>query len=199
MKKNVRLNLTNDEKLAREIVGKESEALHFKMSEENDINNIISKEKANTFNEHVTEYIEKVNKQQELLKQYTDNIKESMNSTEIKPMMTRVLIKPFDINPFQQIKISKAGVITDAGDLTPEQFNNDTGKWEEMQRAIVVGAVYDVGPCCKYLKPGDVVYFQRTAMVPVPFFKQGLITVSETQVIAVVNEGLTERFNNIEE
>jgi hypothetical protein len=35
--------------------------------------------------------------------------------------------------------------------------------------------------------------------VPVPFYKQGLILVNENRVLAVVNEGLTNRFKEIKE
>jgi co-chaperonin GroES (HSP10) len=195
MGKNVRLNLTENEKLARKIVGLESEATHFSMGE--DLDTLVAKQKAANFNDQVGDYMEKIDKHSELLKQYTESIKENMNSVEIKPMLTRVLIKPFEINPFQQIKVADSGLIIDTGGLTPEAFSNDTGQWEEQQQAIGVGTVYDVGPDCKYVKEGDAVYYQRAAMVPVPFFKQGLVTVAESQIIAVVNEGLTERFNNV--
>jgi co-chaperonin GroES (HSP10) len=195
MSKNVRLDLTENEKFAREMSGLESTAQHFAMGQ--DLDTLIAKEKANKFNDQVGEYMEKIDKHAELLKQYTESIKENMNSVEIKPMLTRVLIKPFEINPFQQIKVSNSGLIIDSGGLAPEAFSNDSGKWEEQQQAIAVGTVYDVGPDCKYVKEGDAVFYQRAAMVPVPFFKQGLVTVSESQIIAVVNEGLTERFKNV--
>lgn len=194
MKNNVRLNLTNNEKMAREIVGKESNATHFNASD--NIESLIEKEKATKFNELVNEKLEKMSKQEELLKEYKESLKDTINKSEIKPMMQRILVRPFKANPFQQIKISEGGIITDTGDLTPESFSNDTGRWEELEREILVGAVYDVGPCCKYLKEGDVVYFSKSSMIPVPFFKQDLYTVGEQQVIAVVNEGLTERFKN---
>lgn len=191
--KNVRLNLTENEKMAREIVGLESEASHFNMAE--NIEDAFAKQKANAFNDQVEEYTEKIKKHEHLLKQYTQSIVDSMNSVEIKPMLTRVLIKPFEINPFQKIEVSKSGLIIDTGGYTPEAKSSDTGEWEELQQSIGVGAVYDVGPDCKYIKAGDAVFYQQAAIVPVPFFKQGLITVAESQIIAVVNEGLTERFN----
>lgn len=197
MGKNVRLDLTEDERIARKLSGLESDALHFKMGTTDSIEDAIAKEKAEKFNNQVGDYMEKVNKHEELLKQYTQSLKESLNSVEIKPMLSRVLIKPFEINPFQQIKISKSGIITNIGNMAPEDFSQDSGKWEQQQQAIGVGTVYDVGPDCKYLKEGDAIYYQRTAAVPVPFFGQGLFTVGESQVIAVVNEGLTERFNKV--
>jgi co-chaperonin GroES (HSP10) len=199
MGKNVRLNLTENEKLARNIVGVESDATHMSLSNVDDLDTMIAKQKAANFNEQVGDYIEKIDKHAELLKQYTQSIKDNMNSVEIKPMMTRVLIKPFEINPFQQIKVADSGLIIDTGGFAPEAFSNDTGQWEEQQQAIGVGTVYDAGPDCKYVREGDAVYYQKAALVPVPFFKQGLVTVSESQIIAVVNEGLTERFNQVKE
>ena len=47
------------------------------------------------------------------------------------------------------------------------------------------------------LKESDVVFYQKVAAVAVPFFIENLWTVSETQIIAVVAESLTERFNNV--
>lgn len=199
MGKNVNLNLTENEKLARNIVGLESDAHHFRMGSNEDLNDMIQKQKAEKFNIQVEDYIEKFDKHSELLKQYTESIKNNMNSVEIKPMFSRVLIKPFEQNPFQQIKISSTGIITDIGGMAPTYKSNDTGEWEEEKQFIVTGTVVDVGPECKYLAEGDVVFYRVDTAVPVPFFKQGLVSLSENQVISVVNEGLTERFNNVKE
>lgn len=197
MAKNVNLNLTNNEKLARQISGLESEALHFAMNNQPTLEEMANKQQAEKFNDKVEEYIEKFDKHSELLKQYTESVKENMNSIEIKPMGTRVLIKPFAQNPFQQIKMNESGIIYDLGGMVPSYKSTDTGEWEEEKQTIGTGTVYDVGPECKYLQEGDVVFYQIAAGVPVPFFKQGLVTIAEQQVISVVNEGLTERFNKV--
>lgn len=199
MSKKVNLNLTDNEKLARSIVGLESDSIHFRMDNDQSLDDMITKQKAEKFNEQVDEYIEKINKHQDLIQQYTQSIKDNMNSIEIKANGCRVLIKPFATNPFQQIKVSESGLIIDTGGFTPEYKSTDTGEWEEMEQRIEVGTIIDAGPDCKYLKEGDAVFYQKAAAVPVPFFKQGLYTVSETQIIAVVNEGLTERFNKTKE
>jgi len=73
--------------------------------------------------------MERIDKHADILKQYTESIKKNLNNVEIKPMLTRVLIKPFEINPFQQIKV-KNGIIVDTGGLEPEAFSNDSGQWE---------------------------------------------------------------------
>lgn len=192
-KKNVRLDLTDNEKFARNLSGLESNAEHFSMGSEDSLEDAVAKQKAAKFNQAVGDYMERIDKHSDVLKQYTESIKENLNSVEIKPMGSRVLIKPFEINPFQQIKVQN-GIIVDTGGLAPEDFSNDTGKWEIQQQAIAVGTVFDVGPECKYLQEGDAVYYQKAAAVPVPFFGQGLFTVAESQIITVVNEGLTERF-----
>ena len=47
------------------------------------------------------------------------------------------------------------------------------------------------------IKEGDVIFYRIDTAVPVPFFKQGFVSLAESQIIAVVNEGLQDRFNNI--
>ena len=158
---------------------------------------MVARQKTETFNTQVNEYVEKFDKHSELLKQYTESIKDNMNSIEIKPMFSRVLVKPLEHNPFQQIKVSNTGLITDLGGMTPTYKSTDTGEWEEERQFIVTGTVIDVGPECKYLAEGDVIFYRVDTAVPVPFFKQGLVSLSENQVISVVNEGLTERFNKV--
>lgn len=199
MGKRVNLNLTEKERVAREMVGLEADATHFRMGDGQSLDEMINRQRAEKFNDQVEEYIEKFDKHSELLKQYTESVKANMNTIEIKPMFSRVLIKPFEHNPFQQIKISNSGLITDLGGMTPTYKSNDTGEWEEEKQFIVTGTVIDAGPECKYLAEGDVVFYRVDTAVPVPFFKQGLVSVSENQVISVVNEGLTERFNKVKE
>lgn len=195
MGKNVRLNLTEKEKLAQSIVGLESEGLRVNMSEEPTIEEMIDREKAAKFNDQVDEYIEKFDKHANLLKEYAESFNENMNSIEIKPMFARILIKPFAQNPFQKIKRSDSGIIIDTGGMVPTYKSNDTGEWEEEKQFIITGTVVDCGPDVKYLSQGDVVFYRVDTAVPVPFFKQGLVSLSENQIVAVVNEGLTDRFN----
>lgn len=197
MGKKVNLNLTDNEKLARSVVGLEADALHFRMGNDQSLEEMVNRQRAEKFNSQVDEYVEKFDKHSELLKQYAESIKTNMNTIEIKPMFSRVLVKPFEQNPFQQIKVTSTGLITDLGGMTPTYKSSDTGEWEEEKQFIVTGTVIDVGPECKYLAEGDVIFYRVDTAVPVPFFKQGLVSLSENQVISVVNEGLTERFNKV--
>lgn len=197
MEKNVRLNLTENEKIAQSIVGLESEGVRMNMANTQSIEEIIEREKAAKFNDQVEEYIEKFDKHANILKEYAESFNENMNSIEIKPMFARILVKPFNQNPFQKIKRSDSGLIIDMGGMAPTYKNSDTGEWEEEKQFIVTGTVVDCGPDVKYLNQGDVVFYRVDTSVPVPFFKQGLVSLAENQIIAVVNEGLTDRFNKI--
>lgn len=195
MGKNVRLDLTENEKLAQSIVGLESDGTRMNMAEDRSIENMIERERASKFNDQVDEYIEKFDKHANVLKEYAESFNDNMNSIEIKPMFARILVKPFEQNPFQKIRKSDSGLIIDTGGLAPQYKNSDTGEWEEEKQFIVTGTVVDCGPDVKYLSQGDVVFYRTDTSVPVPFFRQGLVSLAENQIIAVVNEGLTDRFN----
>ena len=195
MGKNVRLELTESEKIAQSIVGLESEGIRMNMADNQSIEEMIDREKAVKFNDQVDKYIEKFDKHANILKEYAESFNENMNSIEIKPMFARILVKPFEQNPFQKIKRSDSGIIIDIGGMAPTYKNSDTGEWEEERQFIVTGTVVDCGPDVKYLNQGDVVFYRVDTSVPVPFFRQGLVSLAENQIIAVVNEGLTDRFN----
>ena len=194
MGKNVRLNLTENEKVAQSIVGLESDGTRFNMQNAEDIETLINKQNAEKFNNQVDEYVEKFDKHANVLKEYAEHFNDNMNNIEIKPMFARVLVQPFQQNPFQRIKQSDSGIIIDLGGMTPTYKNTDTGEIEEEKQFIITGTVIDCGPDVKYLSQGDVVFYRVDTAVPVPFFKQGLVSLSENQIIAVVNEGLTARF-----
>ena len=195
MGKNVRLELTENEKMAQAIVGLESDGIRMNMADNQSIEEMIEHEKAAKFNDQVDEYIEKFDRHANLLKEYAESFNENMNSIEIKPMFARILVKPFEQNPFQKIKRSDSGLIIDMGGMAPTYKNSDTGEWEEEKQFIVTGTVVDCGPDVKYLNQGDVVFYRVDTSVPVPFFRQGLVSLAENQIIAVVNENLTARFN----
>lgn len=190
-----RVNLTEQERIALNTLGT-SNYTSINMKEKS-IDELIQQEKANKFNSQVDDFIEKMDKNQADFKDGVDNISYDVNRAEIKPMFARVLVKPFKQNPFQKMKI-EGNLIVDAGGYTPHaEMNPVTGKYEEQKEFIVTGYVVDVGPEVKYLQEGDVVYYRIDTAVPVPFFKQGLVSLGESQIIAVVNECLTERFTKI--
>lgn len=193
--KDVRIFSTNNEKLAQEARGV-NDSLVFNMSE-NTVDNLIQKEKASKFNSEVEQYNEQLEKNNKDFEESKDKVNYDIEKAEIKPMFNRILVQQFKVNPFQKMEV-KGGIIVDTGGYNPHtQFNQQSGKYEEQDQFIVTGCVIEVGPETKYLKEGDVIYFRKDTAVPVPFFKQGFVSLGESQIIAVVNEGLQDRFNKI--
>ena len=194
--KDVRLYSTENEKIARELLGTDSNFTSVNMKE-NSLDSLIKKEKASKFNSEVEKYNEKLEQNNKDFKESQDKVEYDISKAEIKPMFSRILVQPFKVNPFQKMKIEN-GLIIDTGGYTPHtQLNEQTGRYEEQKQFIVTGCVVEVGPEVKYLKEGDVIFYRVDTAVPVPFFKQGFISLAENQIIAVVNEGLQDRFNNI--
>lgn len=194
--KDVRLYSTENEKIAKELLGTDSNFTSVNMKE-NSLDSLIKKEKARKFNSEVEKYNEKLEQNNKDFKESQDKVEYDISKAEIKPMFSRILVQPFKVNPFQKIKVEN-GLIIDTGGYTPHtQLNEQTGRYEEQKQFIVTGCVVEVGPEVKYLKEGDVIFYRVDTAVPVPFFKQGFVSLAESQIIAVVNEGLQDRFNNI--
>ena len=194
--KDVRLYSTEDEKIAKELLGTDSNFTSVNMKE-NSLDSLIKKEKARKFNSEVEKYNEKLEQNNKDFEESQDKVEYDISKAEIKPMFSRILVQPFKVNPFQKMKVEN-GLIIDTGGYTPHtQLNEQTGRYEEQKQFIVTGCVVEVGPEVKYLKEGDVIFYRVDTAVPVPFFKQGFVSLAESQIIAVVNEGLQDRFNNI--
>lgn len=194
--KDVRLYSTENEKIAKELLGTDSNFTSVNMKE-NSLDSLIKKEKARKFNSEVEKYNEKLEQNNKDFKESQDKVEYDISKAEIKPMFSRILVQPFKVNPFQKMKVEN-GLIIDTGGYTPHtQLNEQTGRYEEQKQFIVTGCVVEVGPEVKYLKEGDVIFYRVDTAVPVPFFKQGFVSLAESQIIAVVNEGLQDRFDNI--
>ena len=186
---------TQNENIAMMATGIEGTGEHFVMGA-TDTAKI--REEQSKFNTQVDEYVDRFNKHGEVLEEYAKKISDEMSGLEIMPGAAYVLIKPFEQNPFQQIKVSKTGIITDLGGLAPIYKSNETGEIEEEQQVIKVGSVVETGYKCEFVKPGDVVFYSIYTETMVPFFKQGFITVAENRIIAIVNDDLTSRKHNIQ-
>ena len=194
--KEPRIKMTENEQIAANVLELDSNYTSINMGERS-IDNMIQREKANKFNNEVEKYNAQLEENQKTFEEAQSQVAYDINRAEIKPMFARLIIKPFKVNPFQKMEV-KGSIIVDAGGYTPHaELNPMTGKYEEQKQFIITGYVVEVGPEVKYLQEGDVVYYRVDTAVPVPFLKQGLVSINENQVIAVVNEGLTERFNSI--
>ncbi len=186
--------MNKNEKLAQELIGMEGTGKSFTVNGKS-ADEILLKEQSEKFNEGVSKINDKFEKHNQALVNYAKEISHNINGLEILPMTSYVLIKPFDTNPFQEVKI-EGGIITDLGGMTPEYKSNETGEIEQEKQFIRVGTVIETGYKCEFLKPGDVVFWTIASETIVPFFRQGFVTVAENRIMAVVNEKLTERKEN---
>lgn len=194
--KEPRVKMTEKELVAEAALGNNNTFIPVNMAEKS-IDNLVQKEKTAKFNDQVDVYIDKMNQNQKDFEKAQDTIEYDITKAEIKPVFSRVLIKPFKVNPFQKLE-TKGNIIIDAGGYTPHiEKNPMTGRYEEQKQFIIAGYVVEVGPDVRYIREGDVVYYRVDTAVPVPFLKQGCVSVDEKQLIAVVNESLTERFNEV--
>lgn len=191
-----RTQLSSNEKIAMMTTGMEGEGQHFVVNGES-ADQALLRQKQAKFNDTVDAYVDKFEKHNQALNDYAKTLSEDINGLEIMPMFGYALIKPFEQNPFQQIKISESGLITDMGGFTPQYKSNETGEIEEEEQFIKVGTVIEIGHKCEFLKPGDVVFYTIASENMVPFFRQGFVVVNENRIMAVVNEKLTERRDNL--
>lgn len=191
----MRTELNGKEKLAQVVNGMESTGTPIVVNGKSaDI--ILAEEKKGRFNTQVDEYVDKFEKHNKALESYAEELSKDINGLEILPMGSYALIKPFENNPFQRVKV-ESGIITDLGGYTPTYKSHEDGQIHEEEQFIHVGTVIDTGWKCEFLKAGDVVFYTTASEAMVPFFKQGFVVVAESRIMAVVNEKLTERKNRL--
>lgn len=188
--------LSENEKLALRMAGESTSRIMTMDGKTAD--DVIEERNVRKFNDQVDEYVEKFEKHSTNLEEFANTINNNVENIEIMPIGSYLLVKPFSENPFQRIvKDSKSGLILDLGGQKPEYKNTDNGQIEEEESFIIVAVVQEVGPECKYIKPGDTIMYTKPSAVPVPFYKQGLALVNEMRALVVINEGLTKRFNEL--
>ena len=181
-----------NEKLAMTINGFESGGMHFNVNEKQ-ADDLVKNEAISKFNTQVDEYVNRFEEHAKALEKAVEEFTMS-SKAEIRPIGNYIIIKPFAENPFQRIK-KVGGLIIDLGGQKPQYKNNDNGEIEEEENITKSGVIVEVGPECKWAQIGDCVFYPRTSIIPVPFYKQGLELVNEARLIAIVNDNLTERFN----
>lgn len=147
----------------------------------------------NKHNDLIDEQNDKIDKYEVELREAVEKMK-SLTGTnmEIKAVNNNMLVEKFTTNPFQ--KIEKEGNLLILNGMAPTYKSNETGEFEEEDPFIHVGFVWDAGPECKWVKDGDVIMWTKPSEMIVPFYKHNLVSINETRVLAVINEGLNERF-----
>lgn len=186
-------NELQQEKLARALVGAENDGKHFIMNGTT-ADKILEAEVVNKFNDSVDEYVDKFDKKTEEFNKAADILDEKPD-LEILPILNNVIVLPME-NPFQKIRKTESGFIYDIGGRAMEYKSNETGEIEEEQSGIITATVFATGAECKWVQEGDIVMYTKPSQLPIPFYKQGFHMINENRVMAVINEGLTKRFNS---
>lgn len=107
---------------------------------------------------------------------------------EIKPLYSCVMLRPYAENPYVQ-QVSDTGLKLTNGKME----NPDSGILDEKDMFIQCAEVIEVGGTCKYVEVGDDVLFDIRTIRPVPFMGQGFVIVAEQNLVAILNDNLTER------
>lgn len=109
---------------------------------------------------------------------------------ECIPLGRKVILMPYPTNPYK--KIMQGSIIVEYdGDF----LNPDSGEKDKLKELVSCAKVIEVGPECKYVKPGDDVFYDSRTCYPLPLFSLGYLLTDETQILSMLNEGLKERFN----
>lgn len=118
-------------------------------------------------------------------------LEEKLQTLEMLPTGFHIFIQPYPVNPYR--KTIQNGILIDDG----ANFTNaDSGEPDKLQYGIGCAKVIEVGPDCKWVRAGDDIYYDCRGQRPVPFMNLGYWVVVEQQVVAYLNEKLTERKNN---
>ena len=113
-----------------------------------------------------------------------------LEKLEMLPMGSRVILSAHPVNPYR--KVVEGNLVVD---YQGQFFNPDTGEMDKMETFVGCAEVIEAGPECKYLKPGDDVYYDTRTVHPVPFMSLGYVVTHEQGILCVINESLKERFN----
>lgn len=126
----------------------------------------------------------------EAAKQKQDEINSKLETLEMLPMGNKVVLMPYPQNPYR--KIMQGGIIVD---YDGSFKNPDSGEWDKQKELVGCAKVIEVGPDCKYVKPGDDIYYDTRTTYPLPFMSLGYQLTTEPQILCILNEGLKNRFN----
>lgn len=118
---------------------------------------------------------------------------ENAQDLQIMPINAYVLVKPYEVNPYDKIEVSEGGLAMNTKEH--KIFNQDKGEEEKAEMWERVGTVIEVSPLCKFLQEGDDIFYRKGQAIPISFLKLGLEVVAENQVLVVINAGVKERFN----
>lgn len=117
----------------------------------------------------------------------TENLSiEDGSKFDLQMVTGYILVEPYLANPFRRT-VTESGLIPTE---IPMEKNPDTGEMQFQNLRIKVGVVKRVGPECKQVQTGDIVYFDNMMTTPIHFMGEEYFRTHESQVLAVAK--LTE-------
>lgn len=107
---------------------------------------------------------------------------------EIMPLYSMVMVELYEENPYEKLE-------TESGlKLTNGAFDNpDTGNRDMKERGMYCGHIIEVGPDCKYAKPGDDCLLPLNCVRPVTFRGNIYFVIAEQNLITLMADDLSER------
>ena len=131
--------------------------------------------------------------QKQLDMQKQREIESRLQTLELCTIANKLIILPYPENPYRN-RFTESGIILDSGGSF---LNPDSGEMDKKAEFVRCAKVVDAGPECKYVKEGDDVFYLPGAVFPIPYMSLGYVMASESNLIAIINEGLKERFNEV--
>lgn len=110
---------------------------------------------------------------------------------EVKPLYSTVLVELYETNPYE-VHESETGLKLSNGSFD----SPDTGNRERKEHLSTAARVIEVGPTCKYARPGDDCLIDLRTTRPICFNGHYYFNVAEQNIIALLGDDLTTRFNN---
>ena len=115
-----------------------------------------------------------------IVEKQLDGIKEG--EFDIIPCNVGVIVQLYDGNPYRTIERTESGLIIGI-QSSQEYKSNDSGEMEKNDEYVACAKVIAVGPFCKNVKAGEVVFVVKHILKPVPYRKQGLWEVDEQNIL----------------
>lgn len=109
---------------------------------------------------------------------------------EIMPLYSTLLVEMYETNPYEVAETETGLKLTNGTFDSP-----DTGNREKKEFLSSCGKVIEVGPDCKYVEPGNDVIFDIRATRPLCFKGKYFFNIAEQNIIAVLGDDLSKKFN----
>ena len=133
---------------------------------------------------------------EEQIREATKN-KERAETLEIAPLGAYILVKLYDQNPYDTLKVSDSGLILPS--FEGRVFDKESGTEKTLDKVTEIAHVIEVGPDVTYVREGDDIMFRAGGQSPIPFLRQGFWVIHQNNVLVTINEGLQARFAEIKE